>query len=103
MASKIFRDSLVIGVTLQEIRQRIVAVADELNNERAALGISRFATVYVGPLLQGPKPLTGVLFLVSYSDYDYDAPERVNEALQNMTRATQEDSVFYLKRDPYCA
>jgi hypothetical protein len=101
MASRLFTKA-PFGFTLLEVHGALVATANRLNGERARLGISRFATLYVGPMLA--SPLTDeVSFIVSHSDNDSDAFEELDRAIARLTDSRRRDFWWYRLRDPYCA
>ncbi|MDD2657569.1 MAG: hypothetical protein PHD04_02825 [Candidatus Pacebacteria bacterium] len=91
-----------LGFTLLEMHSALAAAANQLNSERARLGISRFATLYVGPMLMSPVT-DEVLFVVSHSDNDPDAAEQIDLALERLIESRRRNRWWYLRRDPYCA
>ncbi len=101
MASRLFTKAPV-GFTLLEVHSALVAAANRLNGERAQLGISRFATLYIGPMLM--SPLTDeISFIASHSDNDPDAFEELDRAIVRLIESRRRSRWWYLRRDPYCA
>ena len=89
MASTLFKQAPQ-GMTLEELRDAMSAVADEVEKERTkAAEAARerkepyitHARVYVGPVLIDPRN-NSESFLVSYSDEDKEAPRRVDALLR---------------------
>ena len=101
MASRLFTKAPA-GFTLLEVHTALAAAADRLNSERRKLGISRFATFFVGPMLMSPVTRE-VSFVVSYSDNDQDATEELNRAITLLVESRRRNRWWYLRRDPYCA
>lgn len=85
------------GFTLEDVRQALIAEAKNLNNEREESGVLKnFARVSVGSVLKDPRH-DGVSLLISYSDHDTEAPERVNRAVLNLA-AERVNQQFFLRR-----
>lgn len=101
MASRLFTKA-PLGFTLLEVHSALAAAANRLNSERARLGISRFATLYVGPMLM--SPVTDELsFIASHSDNDPGAFEEIDRAIARLIESRRRNRWWYLRRDPYCA
>ena len=83
MASMLFREAPV-GMTLEELRDRIAVVAKKLNIERAEGRVRGFATAYVSEVMIDARPGVPDSFLVQYSDHDEEAPKRVAVVLKGI-------------------
>lgn len=96
MASIAFEEGGVPGVPLADVRKKIHAAAQRLNEKRKRRNVHGFATVYVTDILVHPGTRRES-FVVTFSDTDITAQFFVRRALTRLTQDSKERTITRLE------